>query len=149
MTHPENKQALKTDIVQSTFSDKIWMQHTDAAKTPPSYRMRQALRLCTGQWRVCANSRQPGNADANVTFDNHNKPKFTFAFASCIYVARCTNSPMGSFRNNPQHCKRTCKRNLSHLVMVQVAGCLLKLANGRCVTRGSPHAQRLAHRRTT
>ncbi len=32
------------------------------------------------QERVLANSPQPGNANANVTFDRHNKPKVTFAF---------------------------------------------------------------------
>ncbi len=32
-------------------------------------------------WRLWANSPQPGNADANVTFYCHSKPKVTFAFA--------------------------------------------------------------------
>ncbi len=32
-------------------------------------------------WRVCANSPQPGNANANVTFDQNYTPQVTFAFA--------------------------------------------------------------------
>ncbi len=33
-----------------------------------------------GKWRVWANSPQPGNANANVTFDCHSLPNVTFAF---------------------------------------------------------------------
>ncbi len=34
-----------------------------------------------GHWRVLANSPQPRNANANVTFDYPSIPKVTFAFA--------------------------------------------------------------------
>ncbi len=43
-------------------------------------------------WRVSANSPQPGNANANVTFHCHSIPKVTFAFPGLRAV--CLNSPL-------------------------------------------------------
>ncbi len=45
------------------------------------------------QGRDEANNPQPGNADANVTFDYHSKLKVTFAFAFPGLWAVCSNSP--------------------------------------------------------
>ncbi len=44
------------------------------------------------QWRVCANSPQPGNA--NVTFDYYSVPNVAFAFAFPRLRAVCSNSPV-------------------------------------------------------
>ncbi len=45
-------------------------------------------------WRVSGNSSQSINTIANVTFDYHNMPKVSFAFASPGLRAVCQNSPV-------------------------------------------------------
>ncbi len=60
-------------------------------------------------WRVWAKSPQPGNVNANVTFDHHSTPKVTFAFAFPRLRAVSSNSPLHGALPNPSHTPVLCK----------------------------------------
>ncbi len=72
------------------ISDRFvsWTQQIDinvTMETWPSDEKRRAF--LEWRWRVRANSPQPGNSDANVTFDCHSIPKVTFAM--CLRFQGC------------------------------------------------------------
>ena len=57
----------------------------------------QGLKEKTEHGRVLTNSLQPGNTNANLTFDHHNMPKVTFGFAFPGSQAVCTKLPVACF----------------------------------------------------
>ncbi len=90
---------------------------------------------CSGEFEQTA--RNPGNANANVTFYSLNKPKVTFAFAFPGLRAVCSNSPLTPRCN---HHVRRAQPQRAHSRIRSPAGSVLPGAgprNGRCRRSGS------------